>query len=139
MIINVMCCHVCLKTRNISGYILDSYTWSQSEIGGNVPDEQKMSENSREGFWDFKHFLIGQACRERSRLSLVSLVQIIRPRAKTSFSVNSCKVGCDFPMVIWSKFHMAHVTWGSIETTTIGRMHRTLEHIWLFLRIRVQY
>ena len=36
------------------------------------------------------------------------------------------KLGCVFPMVIWPAFHMAHVTWGSIESTTILTMHPSL-------------
>ena len=96
MIINVMCCHVCLKSCNFFGHILDSHTWSESEIGGNIPDGQKCLkihgkvQNGRileklpgighfTAFpWDFKHFSIGKAFWERSRRSLVSLLQMTR-------------------------------------------------------------
>ena len=41
-------------------------------------------------------------------------------------SVRESKVGCVFPTALCPQFHMAHVTWGSIETVTSGNTHPTL-------------
>ena len=38
-------------------------------------------------------------------------------------------------MVIWSKFHMAHVTWVSKEMLTIGNTHPALQEMKMTMEI----